>query len=442
MSGILLNLAFITLAGSIILIVRKIWGETLHPLVLKGLWILFFLCALCPVPYMERLGRTLRHPGREEAPVKYEWSAENAWHFENVTLPGDNMDGYRLRRKVREAALTVWAVGCIVSLLYRIIGAAIFHHKSRADRKYRLAPEKLREMGISLSVPVEITESAGPMVLGIRPAVYVPESFLQGDESLFRSILLHEQAHITRKHHLILLLMNLTGSLYWFLPYVEGIFFRALREDMEYRCDYEVVAKQGVDAKEYARHCIAMAQGRGRLCSGLSFGKGGLKKRVRHILQNRKSKWAALAACATAGITVLVCFIGAAVYYKRDVQGFTRWEVEDAKEAVVNYVDAYNSKRKEAMDACLTENSPRKEAIDYVTDNLEGGDAVYDITYLPKDWLYYYVVKYWDTQGDDKQNCIYLLAIYESQGKQYYWAFFLVRKDENSPWKVHRMGFV
>ncbi|MCM1186047.1 MAG: hypothetical protein NC251_03190, partial [Lachnoclostridium sp.] len=180
MSGILLNLAFITLAGSILLIVRKIWGETLHPLVLKGLWILFFLCALCPVPYMERLGRTLRHPGGEEVPVKYElfhgihasgttwginenpikyqWTPENVWHFGNTdSLPGDNMDRYRLRRKVREAALTIWAVGCAVSLLYRIIGAIIFHHKSRADRKYRLTPEKLREMGIPLSVPVEIT---------------------------------------------------------------------------------------------------------------------------------------------------------------------------------------------------------------------------------------------------------------------------------------------
>ncbi|MCM1186046.1 MAG: DUF4829 domain-containing protein, partial [Lachnoclostridium sp.] len=181
----------------------------------------------------------------------------------------------------------------------------------------------------------------------------------------------------------------------------------------------------------------AMAQGRGRLCNGLSFGKGRLNKRVRHILQNRKSKQAALAACTAAGITVLVCLMGAAFYYKRDVQGFTRWEVEDAKEALVNYVDASNSGKEEEINLWVAENSRLRGTIDY----LEGGDAVYDITYLPKDWEYQYAIRAMEQSGLDKNNCIYLLTNYVLHGKKYTgWFFFIIRENKDSPWKVYDMG--
>lgn len=443
MSGILLNVAFVTLVGSIILIIRKIWGEAIHPQVLKGFWILLFICALCPMSSTAPLGRTVtQQVENKKLSEIYSWHHEE--HNNRATNESmDNMDRYRIGRRIKEALPIVWAIGFIAALLYKVIGAAIFYYKSKADYKYTLEPKILEEKGISLSVPVRITENTGPMVLGtmglgIRPAIYVLERFLHGDESLFQSIVLHEREHIARKHHLLLLLMNLIGSIYWFLPYVERIFFRALREDMEYRCDYELIRNRSVEAKEYARHCIAMARDRGRLSNELSFGEGRLVRRVQYIQHNRKKTMHSLISGIAAGITVLVCVAGAAFYYKRDVQGFTRWEVEAAKEALVCYVDASNSGKEEEINAWVVKDSPMWGAIHRPDEK----SAVYDITYEPTSWRYYYSKRYMDRRELDKNNCICLYTEYEVDGKLYpQWEFILVREDKNSTWKIYDNGY-
>lgn len=433
MSGILLNVAFITLVGCIILIIRKVWGETLHPQVLKGLWILFFLCALCPMSSVDRLGRAVLQEEDKKPHEIYSWHHEE-YYNQRATEDMDSMYslcGTIIWMKAKEIFPIVWAVGCIIILLYKAAGAFIFYYKSRADYKYTLEPEKLKEKGISLSVPVWITENTGPMVLGIRPAVYVPERFLQGDESLFQSMVLHEKEHVVRKHHLLLILINLTGSIYWFLPYVERIFLRALREDMEYRCDYELIRKRAVEAKEYAKHCIAIAQDRGRLCNELLFGERGLKKRVCYIQHNRKKTIISLMSGIMACIMVFVCLMGVAFYYKRDAQGFTRWEVEEAKAALINYVDAQNG-RKEGIETYIAEDSPYRDGLSRV----EGRDAVFGITYRPDDWSYWHYVR-WDSEEEKGKN-IYFTMKYEWGGTMYQaLGCHMVRKDANSPWKLY-----
>ncbi|MCM1089776.1 MAG: hypothetical protein NC092_13100 [Butyrivibrio sp.] len=454
MNGILLNVAFVTLVGIVILIIRKVWGEAIHPQVLKCLWILFFICALCPMSSAAPLGQTVTQQveGRKLSEI-YSWHHEE-YSNQAANEDMDNMDRYRVTRRVREVLPIVWAVGVIAVLLYKVAGAAIFYHKSRADYKYTLEPSVLEEKGISLSVPVRITENTGPMVLGvmglgIRPEIYVPERFLNADGSLFQSIVLHEREHIARRHHLLLLLINLVGSVYWFLPYVEGVFLRALREDMEYRCDYELIRNHSVEAKEYARHCIAMAQDRGRLCNELSFAEGRLIRRVRYIQHNKKKTALSLAACIAAGITVLVCAVGTAFYYKRDIQGFTRWEVEAAKEALVCYIDACNGGKEEEIGAWAAKGGLAWDGVRRPNTKYAVRVAVYDITYRPDHWLYYRATRYMDKQGLDKSNCIYFQATYEYDGGNGWdhgiipsYFFYLVREDKHSQWKVYFMGIV
>ena len=453
MSGILLNMIFVTLVGSVILIIRKIWGEAIHPHVLKCFWILFFLCALYPMLFAAPLGRTVTQQVQNK-----KLSEIYSWHHEEYSNRAtnesmDNMDRYRIRRRIKEELPIVWAVGFIVVLLYKVVGAGIFYYKSKADYKYTLEPRVLEEKDIPLSVPVRITENTGPMVLGvmglgIRPAIYVPERCLQGDESLFQSIVLHEREHIARKHHLLLLLMNFVDSIYWFLPYVERIFFRALREDMEYRCDYELIRNRSVEAKEYARHCIAMAQDKGRLCNELSFGEGRLVKRVQYIQHNRKKTMLSLVSGIAAGITVLVCAIGVAFYYKRDVQGFTRWEVEAAKEALVCYIDACNGGKEEEIGAWAAKGGDAWDGVRRPNCKYPVKEAIYDITYKPDHWYYYHATRYMDKQELDKSNCIYFRAAYEWDGGNGWdhellpeYGFYLVREDKDSQWKVFSMGY-
>lgn len=246
----------------------------------------------------------------------------------------------------------------------------------------------------------------------------------------------------------MLVLISLAGSAYWFLPYVERIFFRALREDMEYRCDYELIRSRAVEAGEYARHCIAVAKDRGRLCNELPFGEGGLKKRVRHMQQSGKKAWASLLAGAAMGMTAFACAVGIAHYYKRDVQGFTRWEVEDAKEAVVNFVDACNSGNPENVEPWVAESSPAwYRGYVYAENRTRGEYAVYDITYQPDDWYYYHSTKSSDeyatrgVDGRDRSNCIAFVAHFKLGGEIYnWWDFSLVRENKNSRWKLYTEG--
>ncbi|MCM1089777.1 MAG: M56 family metallopeptidase [Butyrivibrio sp.] len=445
MNGILLNMAFVTLVGIVILIIRNVWGEAIHPQVLKCLWILFFICALCPMSSADYLGRAATLHQAEDRKLSEIYS----WHHEEYysSLSTRDMDGMYglcgtiIGMKIKQIFPIVWAVGFIITLLYKVVGVVIFYYKCRADYKYTLEPNVLEEKGISLSVPVRITENTGPMVLGalglgIRPAIYMPERFLQGDESLFQSIILHEREHIARKHHLLLLLINLVGSVYWFLPYVEKIFFQALREDMEYRCDYELIRKHSVEAREYAKHCVAMAQDMGRLCNALSFGEGKLIRRVRYIQHNRKKAMFSLIAGVAAGVTVLVCAVGTAFYYKRDAQGFTRWEVEAAKETLIHYVDAVNSKDKERIDTWVSEDSRLRRCTDYLNGIFKGGEAIYGIIYEPDDWSYYHRIK-WVSQ-ENRSNHLFFEMNYHVFGSTDAPVYCeMVRADANSPWKVY-----
>lgn len=145
MNGILLNILFATLAGSAILAIRKLWGQKLHPRVLKGFWVFFFICALLPMPSADRLWQAaVQQGGGKEDDVKYKY--RTGWHFERE-LPShstelmDNMDRYRLRRRLREAALAAWGAGCALSLLYRAAGAGMLRRKSKADCRYGLPPK-------------------------------------------------------------------------------------------------------------------------------------------------------------------------------------------------------------------------------------------------------------------------------------------------------------
>ncbi|NLT57604.1 MAG: hypothetical protein GXX99_01415 [Clostridiales bacterium] len=126
-----------------------------------------------------------------------------------------------------------------------------------------------------------------PFVLGLlRPKIYLPAGLAQEEA---RHILLHEQTHIRRGDHLVKLLAYLLLCLHWFNP-LAWVAFLLMGADMEMSCDERVLARLGPETKKaYSLSLLSLAAGRSTVAGvPLAFGEGGVKARIRHVLDFKR----------------------------------------------------------------------------------------------------------------------------------------------------------
>ena len=168
----------------------------------------------------------------------------------------------------------VWFIGVIVMLIYSIVSIILLKRGLRGAAH-------LRE---------NIYESAGlktPFVIGLyRLKIYIPAGLSDGE---LNYILLHEQTHIKRRDHIVKLFAYLVLCLHWFNPFVWAAFL-LMGADMEMSCDERVIKELGGDIKnDYTMSLVRIAAGR-RILNGspLAFGEGGMKERVKRVLNFKK----------------------------------------------------------------------------------------------------------------------------------------------------------
>jgi beta-lactamase regulating signal transducer with metallopeptidase domain len=126
-----------------------------------------------------------------------------------------------------------------------------------------------------------------PFVYGfIKPKIHIP-SGLAGEE--LRYVTLHEQTHVKRRDHLVKLFAFALLCVHWFNPFA-WLAFVLLCADMEMSCDERVMRELGMDAKaEYSQALLSLSMNRRILAaSPLAFGEGGIKERVKNVLNFRK----------------------------------------------------------------------------------------------------------------------------------------------------------
>lgn len=168
----------------------------------------------------------------------------------------------------------IWFLGVVLMLFYSIVSIILL--KRRLSGAVNIAGNIYEADNIKT-----------PFVIGLfRPKIYLPIG-LTGDES--RYIVLHEQTHIRRKDHIIKIFAYFILSLHWFNPFV-WVAFLLTGADMEMSCDERVMKELGEDIKNtYSIFLVHMAAGRPILNgSPLAFGEGGMKERVKNILNFRK----------------------------------------------------------------------------------------------------------------------------------------------------------
>jgi len=171
----------------------------------------------------------------------------------------------------------VWVLGMSGMLAYGIIS-------------YVNLKRKLRE-SVALGRGVrECDGIASPFVLG--RTIYLPAG-LRPEERGY--ILLHEQLHLCHGDPVVKLLFWLAVCIHWFNPLAWLAFFLCGR-DMELRCDEAVLKRLGGQIRsDYAQSLLDLAMGRQLAPVPLAFGEGNTGKRVRFVLNWKKTKgWMAV----------------------------------------------------------------------------------------------------------------------------------------------------
>ncbi|MCR9013123.1 M56 family metallopeptidase [Gabonibacter chumensis] len=107
-----------------------------------------------------------------------------------------------------------------------------------------------------------------------------------------REILIHEMAHIRKRHSVDLLLADIAVFFQWFNP-ASWLLKQELKNIHEYEAD-DAVLHEGVDAKQYQLLLIKKAAGTRLYSMANSFNHSKLKKRITMMLKEKSSPWGRL----------------------------------------------------------------------------------------------------------------------------------------------------
>lgn len=190
----------------------------------------------------------------------------------------------------------VWLIGAVIMMIYGVVSYVLLKHKMRTAVRI--------EENI-----YEADNIQSPFVLGIiAPKIYIPLSLAISERGY---IILHERTHIRRKDYIIKFAAYFILCLHWFNP-LAWVAFLLMGVDMEMSCDERVLKELGGDTKkDYSRLLLSMATDR-RIISGspLAFGEGGIKERIKNILNFKKTSRVVIAAAV---VLVVVLSVGFAV---------------------------------------------------------------------------------------------------------------------------------
>ena len=241
------------------------------------LWLVVLFRMVCPVSF--------------ESPVSIMPQAISTETFTQITLPAEDvlpvtqaesptpdpvspaepvMTPAETTPTLTQVLLPIWAVGCAGMLLWVVL--------SYTRLRRRVADAVLVRDNIYETDRVDT-----PFVCGfLKPRIYLPVGLAEEDKTY---VLLHEQAHIRRKDHLMKPLFWLALCAHWFNP-VLWLACWLLGKDIETACDQAVI--RSFDRADTAGYAAALLHlGRDRSIPQtvpLAFGEENPKKRVKNLL--------------------------------------------------------------------------------------------------------------------------------------------------------------
>lgn len=210
-------------------------------------------------------------------------------YFEGVTRPAGHFTD------ITTIAAAAWLIGTAALLIYTAV--SFFRLKKGLRTAVLLRDNIFQSEKIS-----------SPFVFGIiKPKIYLPFGITERNAE---SVILHEQAHISRRDYLWKPLGFLLLSVHWFNPLMWLAYILFCR-DIEFACDERAIGLLNTDKRaDYSEALLNCSAGRHVLFAyPPAFGEVGVKSRVKSVLNYKKPAFWLAAAAVIAGIAASVCLL-------------------------------------------------------------------------------------------------------------------------------------
>lgn len=280
------------------------------------LWMIVFVRLICPFSFesvlsvlpqeTEPIKSTIIY---DQVPEIHTGSATINQVVNNILPEANATTSVNPMQVIMAIAEGIWLVGISILLIYSVI--SYIRLKIRLIGSTSAGTLLGSQIGADNIYMADYVET--PFVLGfLKPRIYLPSTIKEKEISY---ILLHEQAHIRRKDHMIKLIVFAVTIIHWFNPMV-WIAYMLINQDMEMACDeyvmknYEMKDDNDDIRKEYATSLLNLSIGRRKILGvPLAFGEGNLKGRIKNVTRYKKPLISvaicAVIACVILGVALL-----------------------------------------------------------------------------------------------------------------------------------------
>ena len=200
----------------------------------------------------------------------------------------------------------LWFAG--ICMMIFLVARSLFHLRGIVNSSLPLQNNEVRnlyyeclsETGINLEIPIYSTAFLkSPVIAGfLKPRIYLPiHTISDYNATSMRFMLLHELQHFKHKDMIINYLINISGILYWFNPFV-WYALKEMRCEREIACDSFVLQMlQETEYENYGNTLINFAEKISRenssfspfpFVTGISGNMKQIKKRILNISNYRK----------------------------------------------------------------------------------------------------------------------------------------------------------
>lgn len=221
----------------------------------------------------------------------------------------------------------LWFAG--ICMMIFLVARSLFHLRGIINSSLPLQNNEVRnlyyeclsETGINLEIPIYSTAFLkSPVIVGfLKPRIYLPiHTISDYNATSMRFMLLHELQHFKHKDMIINYLINISGILYWFNPFV-WYALKEMRCEREIACDSFVLQMlQETEYEIYGNTLINFAEKISRENSSFSpfpfvTGIGGnmrqIKKRILNISNYRKESYRQKIQSHLAYILIIAIFL-------------------------------------------------------------------------------------------------------------------------------------
>src|SRR5659263_684370 len=313
---------------SIILLLKKLIGKHLNPMVLGLLWLVVLVRLIFPITFVSPISVYDIFPQQ----ISEQTNNQNTATYDGNMAPHNAEQGKTLAEKtallfdntyLQSALIAVWALGVVIVLTVQIRRIFLLNRKLKLCKEVQIhvlvdvLENYKRRLSHTCKIRILACDAVKtPAACGLlKPCILMPSGFIQSENCIQNNvIILHELCHIMRADILLKYVWLFAKALYWFNPLVWAA-NKQSNETIELCCDQKALKIIGDKKRlDYGQTLLDIAKKTKAnkliaVTSSLCEGKYALKGRILRIVSPQKSSiHAGLLSIFIALIMIVTCF--------------------------------------------------------------------------------------------------------------------------------------